>query len=293
MGSSRERATVISAAALLALSASAAPVFAQDDAQPDYLARIQEQGRIVMSTDALYPPQSYIDEDTGELVGFDIDVGAEIADRLGVQFVAYPTTWDSVTSGRWAGRWDFSVGSMTITVPRKEKLDFTRPYYTNPVVMSVVSDTGFTSMDDLAAQTICVGEATTYLDWLNGQLDLGDVTDEYVPADSVPPEGATVVTRTTDRDCANEWGAGRRDFQGWLTSAATTQAAIDDGIPITIVDDLVFNEPLAAAFDNSIEDNDSLVAAVDQIIADMHADGTLTDLSMKWFGEDLTQPQQG
>jgi polar amino acid transport system substrate-binding protein len=291
MGTSSSRAIVTGAAAVLALAV-AAPAMAQD-AEPDMLARIQEQGRIVMSTDALYPPQSFIDENTGELVGFDIDVGTEIADRLGVQFVAYPTTWDSVTSGRWAGRWDFSVGSMTITVPRKEKLDFTQPYYTNPVMMSVVSDTGFTTMEDLAGQIICVGEATTYLDWLNGQLDLGDVTDQYVPADSIPPEGATVVTRTTDRDCANEWGAGRRDFQGWLTSAATTQAAIDDGIPITIVDDLVFNEPLAAAFDNSIEDNDSLVAAVDQVIAEMHADGTLSDLSMKWFGEDLTQPQQG
>jgi len=289
MGTSTRRAIAVTSAALLALTLAAAPATAQD---ADYLQRIMDQGRIVMSTDALYPPQSFIDPDTGELVGFDIDVGNEIADRLGVKFVAYPTTWDNVTSGRWAGRWDFSVGSMTITVPRQERLDFTRPYYTNPVQMSVTTDTGFTTMEDLAGQTVCVGEATTYLDWLNGQLDLGEVTDQYVPADSVPPEGVTVVTRTTDRDCANEWGAGRRDFQGWLTSDATTQAAIDDGIPITVVDELVFNEPLAAAFDNS-EDNDSLVAAVNQIIADMHEDGTLTELSMKWFGADLTKPQEG
>jgi polar amino acid transport system substrate-binding protein len=186
-----------------------------------------------------------------------------------------------------------SVGSMTITTPRQEVIDFTRPYYTNPAVLSVRSDLGITSMADLAGKTICVGEATTYYDWLLGQLDLGDVTDQYVPADSVPPEGVQVVTRTTDRDCANEWGAGRQDFEGWLTSGATTQAAIDDGIPITIVDDLVFSEPLAVAFDNSVEDNDSLVAAVDQIIADMHEDGTLTELSMKWFGQDLTQPAAG
>ena len=237
-----------------------------------------------MSTDALYPPQSFLDEETGEIVGFDIDVGTEIAERLGVGFVAYPTTWANVASGRWAGRWDMSVGSMTITVPRQEVIDFTRPYYTNPVWMSAHSDLGLTTMDDLAGQTICVGEATTYYDWLTGALDLGEVTDQYVPADSVPPEGIQVVTRTTDRDCANEWGAGRMDFQGWMTSEATAQAAIDDGIPITVVDELVFNEPLAVAFDNSVEDNDSLVEAVDQIIADMHEDGTLTELSTTWFG---------
>jgi polar amino acid transport system substrate-binding protein len=276
---------------LLAVAVTAAPGVAQGE--PDYLQRILDQGRIVMSTDALYPPQSYLDENTGELTGFDIDVGAEIASRLGVQFVPYPTTWDSVASGRWSGRWDFSVGSMTITDQRKERIDFTRPYYTNPVAMSVLTDTGITTMEGLAGQSICVGEATTYYDWLNGTLDLGEVTDQYVPADSAPPEGATVVTRTTDRDCANEWGAGRTDFQGWLTSEATTQSAIDDGIPVTVVDPLVFNEPLAVAFDNSVEDNDSLVAAVDQIIADMHEDGTLSALSEKWFGKDLTKPSEG
>jgi polar amino acid transport system substrate-binding protein len=281
------------AAAGMLTSAVAIPALAQE-ASPDYLQRILDQGRIVMSTDALYPPQSFLDEETGELVGFDIDVGKAIADRLGVAFVAYPTNWANVASGRWAGRWDMSVGSMTITTPRQEVIDFTRPYYTNPAVMSVHSDLGLTSMADLAGQTICVGEATTYYDWLLGQLDLGDVTDQYVPADSVPPEGAQVVTRTTDRDCANEWGAGRRDFQGWLTSGATTQAAIDDGIPVTVVDELVFSEPLAVAFDNSVEDNDSLVTAVDGIIADMHEDGTLSELSLQWFdGQDLTQPSAG
>jgi len=287
------RRLFVGAAALLALGGTALPAAAQD-APPDYLQRIRDAGRIVMSTDALYPPQSYLDEETGEIVGFDIDVGKEIAERLGVEFVAVPTTWSNVASGRWAGRWDMSVGSMTITVPRQEVIDFTRPYYTNPVWMSVHTDTGITSMEELAGQTVCVGEATTYYDWLTGTLDLGDVTADYVPAESVPPEGVQVVTRPTDRDCANEWGSGRQDFQGWLTSEATTQAAIDDGIPITVVDELVFNEPLAVAFDNSIEDNDSLVEAVDGIIAEMHEDGTLTELSMQWFdGQDLTKPATG
>jgi polar amino acid transport system substrate-binding protein len=158
--------------------------------------------------------------------------------------------------------------------------------------MSVLTETGITTPEELAGKTICVGEATTYFDWLNGVLDLGEVQDQYVPPGSVAPEGVTVVTRETDRDCANEWGAGQRQFEGWVTSEATTLAAIEEGIDITIVDDLVFNEPLAAAFDNSIEDNDSLVAEVDRIIQEMQDDGTLTELSIKWFDEDLTKPRQ-
>ena len=54
------------------------------------------------------------------------------------------------------------------------------------------------------------------------------------------------------------------------------------------VGDPVFYEPLAAAFDKTVEDNDSLVAAVDAIIGEMHADGTLSELSQQWYGMDLT-----
>ena len=286
MGTSSRRAIAIPASALLALTLAAAPVAAQDG-EADHLQRIMDRGLIVMSTDPQYPPQSFLDVE-GAIVGFDIDVGTEIATRLGVSFVPTPQPWAVVSSGRWADRFDFSVGSMTITVPRLESVDFTRPYYLNPAWLSAHSDLGATSAADLAGQAICVGEATTYFDWLNGTLNMGEMTDQLIPEGSVPPEGASVVTRPTDRDCANEWGSGRADFQGWLTSKDTTEAAIEDGLPVSVIGP-VFFEPLAVAFDNSVEDNDSLVAAVDQILADMHADGTLSELSLKWFEEDLTK----
>lgn len=288
MGNGTKRAVVVTSAALLALTLAATPVVAQDDAEPDYLGRILEAGRIVMSTDPLYPPQSGLDDD-GELVGFDIDIGTEIAARLVVDFVPTPVRWALITAGRWSERFDFSVGSMTITVPRQEQIDFTRPYYFNPAVMAAHADLDYTSIDDLAGKAVCMGEATTYFDWMNGQLDLGELTEQFVPEGSVPPEGSTTVTRETDRDCAVEWGFGRMDFEGWITSAATAQAAIDDDLPVVILGEPVFYEPLAVAFDNSIEDNDSLVAAVDQILADMHEDGTLSGFSMTWYGEDLTK----
>lgn len=84
-------------------------------------------------------------------------------------------------------------------------------------------------------------------------------------------------------------GIGRRDYEGWLTSKATVDAAIADGLPIVHLGDPVFYEPLAVAFDKGVADNDSLVAAVDAIIGEMHADGTLTELSLKWYGEDLSE----
>lgn len=279
MGTSSRRAIVVSAAAVLALTA-AAPAFAQDE--PDMLARIQEAGVIRMSTDPAYPPQSEMVD--GEIVGFDIDVGREIATRLGVELALETPDWALITAGSWGDRWDFSVGSMTITSKRQEVLDFTQPYYYTPAQMAANASAGIETLDDLAGKIICMGEATTYLEWMNGTLDFGTESP-----DTVPPEGSTAVTRLTDRDCAQEWGLGRMDFEGWLSSSTTVDAAIADGINAVKVGDPVFYEPLAAAFDASIQDNDSLVEAVDAIIGEMHADGTLSELSIKWLGEDLTK----
>jgi len=279
MGTSSKRAIVVSASALLAL-AFAAPAVAQD---ADYLQRIQDAGVIRMSTDGLYPPQSELTPD-GNYQGFDIDVGSEIASRLGVEIEFAEPAWELVTAGSWGNRWDFSVGSMTITSPRQEVLDFTQPYYFTPAQIAAHADLGYESIDDLAGATICMGAATTYLDWMGGTLDFGTESPE-----TVPPEGSVATTLPTDRECAQIWGAGRKDFDGWLTSSVTVQDAIADGLPVVALGEPVFYEPLAAAFDKGVEDNDSLVEAVDAIIGEMHADGTLSELSMKWYGEDLTQ----
>lgn len=277
------RFIALGAASMLALSA-AAPTVAQD---ADHLQRILDAGVITMSTDGLYPPQSELTVDGG-YEGFDIDVGTEIANRLGVDIAFTEPAWELITAGSWGDRWDMSVGSMTITSPREEVIDFTRPYYFTPAQLAAHSDVGATTPEDLAGMTVCMGAATTYLDWMNGTLDFGTSSPE-----TTPPEGSTATTLPTDRDCAQVWGGGRVDFEGWLTSKATVEAAIADGLPIVAVGDPVFYEPLAVAFDKTVEDNDSLVAAVDQIVADMHGDGTLTELSMKWYGEDLTQQVEG
>jgi polar amino acid transport system substrate-binding protein len=274
------------AASILLALAAAAPAVAQDASEaaptPDgQLARILDAGAIRMSTDPAYPPQSQLVD--GVMVGFDIDVGTEIAKRLGVDLVFETPDWAVISSGGWSGRWDMSVGSMTITSRRQAILDFTQPYYFTPAQVAAHADAGVASLDDLAGRAICMGEGTTYLDWMNGVLDFGTETPEVAP-----PEGATAVTRTTDRDCAQEWGLGRRDFDGWIASSTTVDDAIADGLPVVKVGDPIFYEPLAVAFDRTVEDNDSLVAAVDAIIGEMHADGTLSALSQKWYGADLT-----
>lgn len=248
----------------------------------DLLATICDRGSIKMSTDPAYPPQSEVKSD-GTYQGFDISVGQEIADRLGVDLEFETPAWEVLTAGSWQGRWDFSVGSMTITSDRQDVLDFTQPYYFTPAQMAVRANSGITSLDGLAGKVICVGEETTYLFWLEGTLDFGSETPQ-----TTPPDGATATTLPTDRDCAEAWRAGREEFDGWLSSSTTVADAIADGLPVLAVGEPVFREPLAAALDKGAPDHDQLLAAIDDIIGDMHTDGTLSALSVEWLGSDLT-----
>ena len=255
-----------------------------------HLARVCDAGVIRVSTDPEYPPQSFLDEETNELDGFDVDVAKEIAERLGVEVQFETPAFDAVVAGSWADRWDMSVGSVTVTPEREEALDFTQAYYFTPVGAAALNDSGIASLEDLAGQTVCVGAGTTYFSWLNGELQLPEEAGEAAPV----PEGVEATTLETDTDCAEAWLSGRTDdFQGWVTSLPTAEGVIADGLEATIIDDAVFNEALAVAFDKTVEDNDSLVEAVDAIIGEMHEDGTLTALSEEWYeGTDYSQPAE-
>lgn len=256
------------------------------DGLDGHLAEVCEAGVLVISTDPAYPPQSFLNEETGEYEGFDIDVAIEIANRLGVDYEFTDPTFDAVVAGNWSGRWDVSVGSVTVTEDRKEVLAFTQPYYYTPAQMAAFADSDIESLDDLAGETVCAGEATTYLSWMEGELSLPAEAGEIADV----PEGMESTTLPTDIDCAEAWRSGRTDdFAGWLTALPTAQGAIDEDYPVKLVGDPVFYEPLAVAFDLAAENGDSLVSAVDEIIGEMHEDGTLTSLSEKWYeGVDLT-----
>lgn len=250
-----------------------------------HLQRVCEAGKIVAFTDPAYPPQSSLNAATGEYEGFDIDVTNEIAARLGVEVEFTTPAFDAVVAGDWSGRWDMAVGSVTVTEDRKEILDFTVPYYYTPAQIATFEDSSIQSIDDLAGKVACVGEATTYLDWIEGSLTLpaeaGDV--------ATPPAGLTSTTLPTDLDCADAWASGRTDFDAWISSITTVEGTIADDYAIRKVGDPIFFEPLAVCFDKAAEDGASLVDAVNQIIEEMHADGTLTAMSEKWYdGIDLT-----
>lgn len=252
-----------------------------------HLGAIEAAGKIKVSTDPNYEPQSFLDPN-GEFVGFDVDVAREIGRRLGVDVEFVTPDWDVITAGNWGGQWDMSVGSMTVTTARQEVLDFAEPaYYYTPAQFAAADNSGIDNLEDLAGQPVCVGLSTTYETWLNG-----DVASLGLPESSIyaqPPAGVTVVPLATDAECPQSIQAGRPEFQAFLTSNTVVEAAINSGIAVHRVGTPVFSENLAVAFDkSSTTSNDTLVKRVGEIIQEMHDDGTLRELSLKWFGEDLT-----
>ena len=253
----------------------------------DLLADIEERGTIRISTDPNYAPQSFLNE-SGEYEGFDIDVAREIAERLGVEVEFVAPSWDLITAGNWGGQWDMSVGSMTVTTARQDVLDFAEPaYYYTPAQFAAAAGSGIDSLDAINGQPVCVGSATTYESWLNGDLAGLGLPESSLYATA--PTDISVVSLSTDAECAQSIQAGRTEFSVFLTSATVIDAAIAEGLPVVKVGDPVFSENLAVAFDKNGElNNDTLVARVSEIVATMHADGTLSELSLKHFGIDMS-----
>jgi polar amino acid transport system substrate-binding protein len=258
-----------------------------DTSAGDLLAQICEAGEIRVSTDPAYPPQSELNPESGEYEGFDIDVAQEIADRLGVEIAWETPDWEVLTAGGWNDRWDMSVGSMTPTNERQEVLDFTQPYAYVPAVVVVHEDSAAEDVaTDLDGKKIGFCASCTYEFFVDKSLNISGFEFDFVIDDATGTGYDTDTTALQDLAL----GDGTR-LDAVMTSEPTAQAFIDDGNPVRIVGDPVFGEPLAIAFDKSAElDDASLLAEVDAIVAAMHEDGTLTELSEQWYeGIDVTQ----
>ena len=268
----------------------------------DQLADIKQRGYIMVSTDPNYEPQSFLNTEgqrpadtkcpsdtltTAEMQGFDVDVAAEIGKRLGVETCFATPSWDIITAGSWADKWDISVGSMTIYKSRMEVLNFTVPYYYYDAVAATGKDATFNSVDDLAGQAICAAASTTYEAWLNG------TAGDNLPAEDIytqPPANVTVVPLDTDQECAQAIAAGRTDFVAYVTASTVVASNIANGLPVKQIGGAVYRERLAVAIDKTSSlPTDTLLAKLNEIIEAMHADGTLAQFSTTWFGADLTQ----
>ena len=240
--------------------------------------KIVDAGTVIVANDANYPPQSSVDQATGDLVGFDVDVANKMAEILGLKVQFENPAWETIPTGLNQGKYDVSIGSMTSAidgdkafnatlVSRWKEMDFTEPYYyTSGQVFVKKGGPQITGAADLAGKAVGVGAATTYYDWLKDNTK------------------ADVKTYTTDADTFPDLRNGNLDFV--MTAGPTGQQAISQGQPFDFSGAPLYYEDLSFAIKKGEGD---WLAMLNYTVNMMHEDGSLTAMSEKWYnGLDLT-----
>lgn len=252
------------------------------------LGMVLSSGKIRISTDPNYKPFSFLNTATNTYEGFDTSTAEETVKRLSAKVgkeitIDWQTPgWDLITAGSWGGRWDISIGSMSVTVGRAKVVDFADPYYFDSGAVAVPKDSPIQSLSELdGGKTFCVGTATTYEQWLKGTLEIVD--PNIVKAPTTPD----VTALPTDNECVQAVAAGRKfdaivaNANGLADAAKTQPIRVLAGPPI-------FTVSVAFALDKSGPDDKALIALLNEIVGEMHADGTLSQFSTKWLEKDVT-----
>ena len=234
----------------------------------DLLVQIQEKSEIVIAMEGTWAPWTYHDEND-ELVGYDVEVGKAIAEKLGVTATFVEGEWDGLLAGLDAGRYDIMVNGVGVTPERQEKYDFTTPYAYNRTAVIVRGDYDeISSMEDL-----------------NGKKTANTISSTY--AEQAEAFGATVTGVDDLNQTIELLLAGRIDatLNAEVVFADYQKAHPDANIKIAAYSDDV--ERVAIPVRKGT-DTATLLDAINQALAELDADGTLSALSVKYFGTDIS-----
>ncbi|WP_051013730.1 transporter substrate-binding domain-containing protein [Pararhodospirillum photometricum] len=247
------------------------------------LDRVTASKTLVQVLDQSYPPFSFLN-DKNEMDGFDVDVAKEFAKRLGATLKIETPSWEVITAGNWKGRWDVCICSMTPSKERAEVLDFVTTYYNTPAVLVVSADnTTAQSIKDLSGKKIGVQSGTPYEKYTQKNLTIeGGKPVEY-------PFDAVVPTPFESEELAFQdlaLGGGKR-LDGIVGNMVTIKPRVDKSPDkFRVVGEPLFADPNAIAVDKGDPEWKAKVASV---IDEMRQDGTLSQISMKWIGADITK----
>jgi L-cystine transport system substrate-binding protein len=231
------------------------------------LADIEKAGVLVVATEGTYRPFSFHEGGSGELTGFDVEVARAVGDKLGVDVKFEETQWDAIFAGLQAGRFDMIANQVTITPERTETYTFSQPYtVSNGVLVARADDTSIASFEDLDGKTTAQSLTSVWY------------------------------------DLAKSYGATVEAVEGWAQAIALVQqkrvdATINDKLTYldyTTTEDASGVKVVAETDDKSqsafpfAKGSASLAGAVNDALDALADDGTLAEISTKYFGADVT-----
>jgi polar amino acid transport system substrate-binding protein len=218
---------------------------------------------LVVATDATFPPFETIDEETKEIVGFDIDLMNAIAEKADLEIEYKNVSWDPLLAGMADCQYDMAISAMTITAERAEQFSFSDPYINagQIVVVGIDNDT-VSGSGDLDGATIGAQIGTT------GAMEAEAITD------------ATLKTYDTYELAFLDLANGQIDavIADYPTAVAFVNQNADS---LKVVGDVFTDENYGIAF---CLGNDDLIAKVNAALAELQAEGFVDDLVVKWYG---------
>ncbi|WP_429499341.1 cystine ABC transporter substrate-binding protein [Robbsia andropogonis] len=235
----------------------------------DLLDTVKHRGTLEIGLEGTYPPFGF-KAPGGDLQGFDVDVATELARRLGVKPHFVTTEWSGIIAGLQAGKYDVIVNQVGITAARQKMLDFSTPYTYSigQLIQRKNDDRQFRSLDDLKGHKLGVSLGSNYNDM----------------AKAVP--GIDVRTYPGAPEYLSDLAAGRIDAalnDRLMLAYLLKHSALPLRTSGTVGDPSEMGIPFR-------KDNPAFAKAVNNALADMRSDGTLTRLSDKWFGVDVSKP---
>jgi ABC-type amino acid transport substrate-binding protein len=232
------------------------------------LERIKKNGKIVIGTAATTRPTHYTNE-KGELIGYDIDWGHEIAESLGVEVEFVAGSFAGLIPGLIAEKFDIVVSALVITDERKEMIDFSDRYMADGAI-AVVREDNDTVTDVKKLDGLKVGV-------LAGSGFLEDVKKlgGYAELKEYPGYPEAFI----------DLKAGRVDvYVSGKTGANDFIKHDDTAVPLKMVGEIYNMHESGVGFRKNEEE---LVEAINKIIAEKKQDGTYDELAMKWFGYNM------
>jgi cystine transport system substrate-binding protein len=256
------------ALAALALSACGGSTSgSSDDASVASLQAVQDEGVLVVGTEGTYPPFTFHENGNGDLTGYDVEVAEAVGEELGVEVQFEETQWDAIFAGLEAGRFDMIANQVSITPEREDAYVFSAPYtFSKGVIVVKEGDSSISSFDDLRGKTTAQSLTSSWY------------------------------------ELAEQSGANIENVEGWAQAVALLEQGRVDA---TINDELTFLDHRNTQGDTGLEiaatteeearnafafrtGSDDLAEAVDEALETLRQDGTLAELSEKYFGDDVS-----